>query len=122
MEENNVTGRLEPKEAPAWQRRAFRYLVSFPVIGLCLCVVFAVMFLMLRFQVSTYHTDGLNTLARQSRGHNVAACEGISILILLAGNLHDYHTTRIINIVLHFMTINSPLPCLCVCVCVRGSL
>ncbi|XP_023170241.2 anoctamin-8 isoform X3 [Drosophila hydei] len=50
LEENNVTGRLEPKEAPAWQRRAFRYLVSFPVIGLCLCVVFAVMFLMLRFQ------------------------------------------------------------------------
>lgn len=47
-----MTGRLEPKEAPAWQRRAFRYLVSFPVIGLCLCVVFAVMFLMLRFQVS----------------------------------------------------------------------
>lgn len=55
LEENNVTGRLEPKEAPAWQRRAFRYLVSFPVIGLCLCVVFAVMFLMLRFQVSTRH-------------------------------------------------------------------
>ncbi|EDW11774.2 uncharacterized protein Dmoj_GI13291, isoform C [Drosophila mojavensis] len=50
LEENNVTGRLEPREAPAWQRRAFRYLVSFPVIGLCLCVVFAVMFLMLRFQ------------------------------------------------------------------------
>ncbi|XP_034099300.1 anoctamin-8 isoform X2 [Drosophila albomicans] len=50
LEENNVTGRLEPKEAPAWQRRAFRYLVSFPVIGLCLCLVFVVMFLMLRFQ------------------------------------------------------------------------
>ncbi|XP_032580882.1 anoctamin-8 isoform X2 [Drosophila sechellia] len=50
LEENNVTGRLEPKEAPAWQRRAFRYLVSFPIIGCCLCVVFAVMFLMLRFQ------------------------------------------------------------------------
>lgn len=42
-------------------------------------------------------------------------------LILFAGNLHDYHTTRIINIVLHFMTINSPLPS-CLCVCVRGSL
>ncbi|KAM8715564.1 hypothetical protein ACLKA7_002591 [Drosophila subpalustris] len=50
LEENNVTGRLEPKEAPAWHRRAFRYLVSFPVIGLCLCLVFVVMFLMLRFQ------------------------------------------------------------------------
>ncbi|KAH8410308.1 hypothetical protein KR009_011011 [Drosophila setifemur] len=50
LEENNVTGRLEPREAPAWQRRAFRYLVSFPIIGCCLCMVFAVMFLMLRFQ------------------------------------------------------------------------
>ncbi|XP_053958995.1 uncharacterized protein LOC128863716 isoform X1 [Anastrepha ludens] len=48
--ENNVTGRLEPKEAPAWKRRAFRYLVSFPVIGMCLALVFVVMFLMLRFQ------------------------------------------------------------------------
>ncbi|XP_059220438.1 platelet binding protein GspB isoform X3 [Stomoxys calcitrans] len=48
--ENNVTGRLEPKEAPAWKRRAFRYLVSFPIIGLCLLLVFVVMFLMLRFQ------------------------------------------------------------------------
>jgi len=57
LEENNVTGRLEPKEAPAWQRRAFRYLVSFPIIGCCLCVVFAVMFLMLRFQVRKYFND-----------------------------------------------------------------
>ncbi|KAM7354217.1 anoctamin 8 white walker isoform 12-T15 [Cochliomyia hominivorax] len=48
--ENNVTGRLEPKEAPAWKRRAFRYLVSFPIIGLCLFLVFVVMFVMLRFQ------------------------------------------------------------------------
>lgn len=52
-----MTGRLEPKEAPAWQRRAFRYLVSFPIIGCCLCVVFAVMFLMLRFQVRKYFND-----------------------------------------------------------------
>lgn len=52
--ENPVTGRLEPKESPPWQRRAFRYLVSFPVIGLCLAMVFCVMFLMLRLQV--YHT------------------------------------------------------------------
>lgn len=50
--ENNVTGRLEPREAPVWKRRAFRYLVSFPVIGMCLALVFVVMFLMLRFQVS----------------------------------------------------------------------
>ncbi|CAD6997584.1 unnamed protein product, partial [Ceratitis capitata] len=48
--ENNLTGRLEPKEAQAWKRRAFRYLVSFPVIGMCLVLVFIVMFLMLRFQ------------------------------------------------------------------------
>ncbi|XP_049318320.1 uncharacterized protein LOC105227099 isoform X2 [Bactrocera dorsalis] len=48
--ENNVTGRLEPREAPAWKRRVFRYLVSFPVIGMCLALVFVVMFLMLRFQ------------------------------------------------------------------------
>ncbi|XP_067622027.1 anoctamin-10 isoform X8 [Eurosta solidaginis] len=48
--ENNVTGRLEPKEAPAWKRRAFRYFVSFPIIGVCLAMVFVVMFLMLRFQ------------------------------------------------------------------------
>ncbi|KFB41005.1 hypothetical protein ZHAS_00008620 [Anopheles sinensis] len=26
LEESSVTGRLEPREAPAWQRRAFRYL------------------------------------------------------------------------------------------------
>lgn len=49
--ESPVTGRLEPRESPAWQRRAFRYLVSFPVIGLCLALVFAVMFVMLRLQV-----------------------------------------------------------------------
>lgn len=51
--ESIVTGRLEPREAPAWQRRAFRYLVSFPIIGLCLALVFIVMFLMLRLQVSS---------------------------------------------------------------------
>ncbi|XP_055634657.1 anoctamin-8 isoform X3 [Toxorhynchites rutilus septentrionalis] len=50
LEESPVTGRLEPKETPAWQRRAFRYLVSFPIIGLCLVLVFVVMFLMLRLQ------------------------------------------------------------------------
>ncbi|XP_038109062.1 anoctamin-8 isoform X6 [Culex quinquefasciatus] len=50
LEESPVTGRLEPRETPAWQRRAFRYLVSFPIIGLCLVLVFVVMFLMLRLQ------------------------------------------------------------------------
>ncbi|KAJ6649241.1 Anoctamin-8, partial [Pseudolycoriella hygida] len=48
--ENPVTGKLEPKESPPWQRRAFRYFVSFPVIGMCLAMVFCVMFLMLRLQ------------------------------------------------------------------------
>lgn len=51
LEVSSVTGRLEPKEAPAWQRIAFRYLVSFPIIGLCLALVFAVMFAMLQLQV-----------------------------------------------------------------------
>ncbi|XP_058818940.1 anoctamin-8 isoform X3 [Topomyia yanbarensis] len=50
LEESPVTGRLEPRETPAWQRRAFRYLVSFPIIGLCLVLVFVVMFLMLQLQ------------------------------------------------------------------------
>ncbi|CAO1355953.1 unnamed protein product [Diamesa hyperborea] len=50
LEESPVTGRLEPQESPAWKRRAFRYLVSFPIIGLCLALVFVVMFLMLRLQ------------------------------------------------------------------------
>ena len=57
LEESSVTGRLEPKEAPAWQRRAFRYLVSFPIIGLCLVLVFVVMFLMLRLQVFRHNLD-----------------------------------------------------------------
>lgn len=48
---NSVTGKLEPEEAPAWQRLAFRYLVSYPIIGLCLVLVFIVMFAMLQLQV-----------------------------------------------------------------------
>lgn len=55
MEQSAVTGRLEPMELPAWKRRAFRYLVSFPIIGLCLLAVFFVMFLMLRLQVIKPH-------------------------------------------------------------------
>lgn len=51
LEVSSVTGRLEPKEAPAWQRLAFRYLVSFPIIGVCLALVFVVMFAMLQLQV-----------------------------------------------------------------------
>lgn len=53
LEVSSVTGRLEPKEAPAWQRLAFRYLVSFPIIGLCLALVFAVTWYMLQLQVTT---------------------------------------------------------------------
>lgn len=52
LEVSSVTGRLEPREAPAWQRLAFRYLVSFPIIGLCLALVFVVMFAMLQLQVT----------------------------------------------------------------------
>lgn len=48
---SSVTGRLEPLESPAWKRRAFRYLVSFPIIGLCLALVFVVMVVILRLQV-----------------------------------------------------------------------
>lgn len=55
-----MTGRLEPKEAPAWQRLAFRYLVSFPIIGLCLALVFAVMFAMLQLQVNRRNANSKN--------------------------------------------------------------
>lgn len=48
---SSVTGRLEPLESPAWKRRAFRYLVSFPIIVLCLALVFIVMIAILRLQV-----------------------------------------------------------------------
>ncbi|XP_059220443.1 anoctamin-8 isoform X8 [Stomoxys calcitrans] len=74
--ENNVTGRLEPKEAPAWKRRAFRYLVSFPIIGLCLLLVFVVMFLMLRFQ------DWWDSKLPES---GVLCCLSVIPKVLLAG-------------------------------------
>lgn len=35
---------------PAWKRNLFRYFVSWPVICLCLCVVFAVMLLIFELQ------------------------------------------------------------------------
>lgn len=60
LEVSSVTGRLEPREAPAWQRLAFRYLVSFPIIGLCLALVFAVMFAMLQLQVKKEFKKAIN--------------------------------------------------------------
>lgn len=44
-----VTGRLEPY-FPTWKRHAFRYVVSVPIIALCLCSVFAVMIASLQIQ------------------------------------------------------------------------
>lgn len=60
LETSSVTGRLEPREAPAWQRLAFRYLVSFPIIGLCLALVFVVMFAMLQLQVKKKFKKAIN--------------------------------------------------------------
>lgn len=51
LEVSKVTGRLEPTY-PVWKRNVFRYLVSVPVIGLCLACVFVVMLLNLKLQVS----------------------------------------------------------------------
>jgi anoctamin-8 len=50
LEKSPVTGRLEATY-PAWKRNVFRYFVSVPIIGLCLAVVFIVMFLILELQV-----------------------------------------------------------------------
>ncbi|XP_059479643.1 anoctamin-8 isoform X1 [Neocloeon triangulifer] len=49
LEKSPVTGRLEP-HYPAWKRHVFRYLISIPIIALCLAVVFVVMFLILQLQ------------------------------------------------------------------------
>jgi hypothetical protein len=45
-----VTGQLEPTY-PAWKRNMFRYLISVPVIFLCLLLVFIVMIVTLQLQV-----------------------------------------------------------------------
>jgi anoctamin-8 len=50
LEVSPVTGRLEPTY-PAWKRSMFRYLVSVPVIFLCLLMVFIVMIVTLQLQV-----------------------------------------------------------------------
>ncbi|KAG8288643.1 Anoctamin-8 [Homalodisca vitripennis] len=49
LEVSKVTGRLEPTY-PVWKRNLFRYLVSVPVISLCLICVFVVMILNLKLQ------------------------------------------------------------------------
>ncbi|XP_075216238.1 anoctamin 8 white walker [Lycorma delicatula] len=49
LEVSPVTGRLEPTY-PVWKRNIFRYFVSFPVIAICLAVVFVVMMLNLKLQ------------------------------------------------------------------------
>ncbi|XP_073999029.1 anoctamin 8 white walker isoform X2 [Rhodnius prolixus] len=46
---STVTGRLEPTY-PAWKRYIFRYLVTVPVIAMCLIIVFIVMMLNLKLQ------------------------------------------------------------------------
>ena len=44
-----MTGRLEP-HYPAWKRNLFRYLVSLPIICLCLSVVFVTMLYIFQLQ------------------------------------------------------------------------
>lgn len=95
LEESTVTGHLEPKEAPAWKRRAFRYLVSFPIIGMCLLSVFIVMFLMLRLQVIKFYyiyahtqrkfmyTSVATTSSSSSLWHFQLNCDYLSEVLLL---------------------------------------
>lgn len=49
LRESPVTGRQEPYYAP-WKRNLFRYFISWPIIFLCLCVVFVVMLLIFQLQ------------------------------------------------------------------------
>jgi len=46
---SSVTGRYEPYY-PAWKRNVFRYLVTVPVIGVCLSTVFASLWGILELQ------------------------------------------------------------------------
>ncbi|XP_033750311.1 anoctamin-8-like [Pecten maximus] len=55
LRESPVTGRQEPYYAP-WKRNLFRYFISWPIIFLCLCVVFVVMLLIFQLQ------EWINTL------------------------------------------------------------
>ncbi|XP_022647193.1 anoctamin-8-like isoform X2 [Varroa destructor] len=52
LETSAVTGRMEPRY-PKWRRNLFRYLVTLPVISVCLVVVLGVMLLMLQLQTWT---------------------------------------------------------------------
>ncbi|XP_046621598.1 anoctamin-8 isoform X5 [Neodiprion virginianus] len=58
LERSPVTGRLEPTY-PAWRRNVFRYLVSIPVIAVCLFLVFIVM--IVSFQVQDWWDAGLES-------------------------------------------------------------
>ncbi|CAH0383350.1 unnamed protein product [Bemisia tabaci] len=49
LEVSPVTGRLEPFY-PTWKRNLFRYLISAPIIGVCLIIVFIVMILNFKLQ------------------------------------------------------------------------
>ncbi|PSN51037.1 hypothetical protein C0J52_15420 [Blattella germanica] len=49
LEISPVTGQLEPTY-PAWKRNVFRYLVSLPIIFMCLLVVFIIMIFTLQLQ------------------------------------------------------------------------
>ncbi|XP_061172971.1 anoctamin-8-like [Saccostrea echinata] len=49
LEVSPVTGRLEPFY-PSWKRNLFRYFVSYPVIIMCLLVVFVIMLLIFEVQ------------------------------------------------------------------------
>ncbi|XP_021368430.1 anoctamin-8-like isoform X1 [Mizuhopecten yessoensis] len=49
LRESPVTGRQEPYYAP-WKRNLFRYFISWPIIFLCLCLVFVVMLLIFQLQ------------------------------------------------------------------------
>lgn len=69
---NSVTGNLEPEETPAWQRLAFRYLVSYPIIGLCLLLVFIVMFAMLQLQVTPKNFISVGTFQFQQTSSDLS--------------------------------------------------
>lgn len=52
LEISSVTGRLEPKY-PSWKRNIFRYLVTVPVIGICISIVVGIMIISFKLQVSS---------------------------------------------------------------------
>lgn len=49
LEISSVTGRLEPKY-PSWKRNIFRYLVSVPVISICISIVVGIMIVSFKLQ------------------------------------------------------------------------